>query len=307
MAKKISVIIPVMNEEGNVHSIAEGLDNIFRSIQYDYEIIFIDDGSTDNTLTEIKAECNRNDNIFYLSFSKNFGHQYALKAGLDESRGDCVISMDGDMQHPPSLLPQLIEKWEEGYDIIYTVRKDHKEVPMLKRSTSNLFYNILNRLSDIELESGTADFRLTDRNVVNVLRNFTELDLFWRGLIKWVGFKQVSIEYQPLERKAGQSKYTLKKMISFALKGITSFSTKPLTIAIYLGFAFSLLSLLYLPYALISKYMGHVISGWASIIVTIAFFGGLQLMILGIIGTYLGKLFMQSKQRPHYIIKEKNL
>jgi len=307
MAKKISVIIPVMNEEGNVHSISEGLENTFRIIRHDYEIIFIDDGSTDNTLSEIKAEGERNNKIFYMSFSKNFGHQYALKAGLDESRGDCVICMDGDMQHPPTLLPQMIEKWEEGYDIVYTVRKDHKEVPMLKRSTSNLFYNILNRLSDIELESGTADFRLTDRNVVNVLRNFTELDLFWRGLIKWVGFKQVSIEYQPLERRVGESKYTLKKMISFALKGITSFSTKPLTIAIYLGFAFSLLSLLYIPYALISKYMGHVISGWASIIVTIAFFGGLQLMILGIIGTYLGKLFMQSKQRPHYIIKEKNL
>jgi glycosyltransferase involved in cell wall biosynthesis len=246
-------------------------------------------------------------NVFFIALSRNFGHQNALKAGLDLSDGDAVISMDGDLQHPPDLIPELIRNWEAGYDIVYTIRKDHQEIPMMKRKTSVMFYNFMNRLSDIELEAGTADFRLMDKRVVAASRQFTEMDLFWRGLVKWVGFKQIGIEYEPAERKFGKSKYTYKKMMQFALRGITSFSTKPLSIAIYLGFTFSILSLLYVPYVLYSLYFGHPLSGWASMIVTVAFFGGLQLMILGIIGMYLGKLFMQSKDRPHYIIKESNL
>ena len=215
--------------------------------------------------------------------------------------------MDGDLQHPPTLLPELIKHWEAGNDIVYTIRKDHQEIPMMKRKTSNMFYGLMNRLSDIELEAGTADFRLMDKRVVDICRTFSEMDLFWRGLVKWIGFTQVGIEYEPAERKYGESKYTYKKMMQLALRGITSFSIKPLSIAIYLGFTFSLLSLLYIPYVLYSMYFGHTINGWASVIVTIAFFGGLQLMILGIIGMYLGKLFIQSKQRPHYVIKESNL
>jgi dolichol-phosphate mannosyltransferase len=223
------------------------------------------------------------------------------------SNADAVISMDGDMQHPPTLIPDLIKKWEEGNDIVYTIRKDQKELPMLKRKASNIFYSVLNKLSSIELEKGTADFRLIDKKVIDVLRDIKEYDLFWRGLVKWLGFNQVSIEYVPAERATGKSKYTLKKMMELALKGITSFSTKPLSIAIYIGFISSFISILYLPYALFSFYSGHVISGWTSVIVTIAFFGGIQLMILGIIGIYLGKLFMQSKNRPHYIISESNI
>jgi len=305
--KIISILIPVCNEEGNIPAIGNAIHEVFSKLDYDYEIIFIDDGSNDGTLENIRTHAIAYSNIFFISLSRNFGHQNALKAGLDASKGDCIISMDGDLQHPPQLIPELIKKWEEGYDIVYTIRKDHKEMPMLKRKTSLMFYNFLNRLSDIELESGTADFRLIDRNVVNVLRDFTETDLFWRGLVKWLGFNQIGIEYEPLERRSGKSKYTLKKMVQFAVKGITSFSVKPLSIAIYLGFLFSLLSILYVPYVLISIYFGHTISGWSSMIVTVAFFGGLQLMILGIIGMYLGKLFMQSKQRPHYIIKEKSI
>jgi dolichol-phosphate mannosyltransferase len=239
--------------------------------------------------------------------SRNFGHQNALKAGLDLAGGDAVIMMDGDMQHPPALIPILLEQWEAGNDIVYTIRKDHQDMPMMKRKTSNMFYNLINNLSDIELEQGTADFRLMDRRVVDVFREFKETDLFLRGLVKWMGFKQSGIEYEPAERLKGKSKYTMKKMIRFALQGITSFSTKPLYIATYLGMSFSLISLLYVPYIIYSYYFGQAISGWTSIIATIAFFGGLQLMILGIIGMYLGKLFLQSKQRPHYIVKETNL
>jgi len=215
--------------------------------------------------------------------------------------------MDGDLQHPPQLLPEMIHKWQEGYDIVYTIRNEDKHAPASKRKTSDLFYKAINLLSDIKLEKGTADFRLMDRKVADIVKGFKEDDIFWRGMVKWLGFKQLKLEYDPAERRSGASKYTYKKMMQLALRGLTSFSTKPLTVAIYIGFIFSFLSLLYIPYVLYGLYFGHVISGWASTIVTIAFFGGLQLMILGIIGLYIGKLFIQSKQRPHYLIRESKL
>ena len=307
MPKKISIVIPVCNEKGNIPTMITALREVMLPLPYKYTITYVDDGSDDDTLDVIKAFAKQFDNIFFISFSRNFGHQNALKAGFDFSDGDAVITMDGDLQHPPELIPILIEEWEKGNDIVYTIRNDHQDMPLMKRKTSTIFYNLINRLSDIELESGTADFRLMDKKVVEIFRNFKEADLFWRGLVKWLGFKQMGIEYEPAERKEGKSKYTYKKMMQLALRGITSFSLKPLSIATYLGFTFSVLSLFYIPYVLFSLWHGHTISGWASMIVTIAFFGGLQLMILGIIGMYLGKLFMQSKERPHYIIKESNL
>jgi glycosyltransferase involved in cell wall biosynthesis len=307
MKKRISVVIPVCNEEANVGIITTALQDVFSATGHPYTITFVDDGSTDGTLGELKRVAAANNHVFFISLARNFGHQNALKAGLDLVDGDGVIMMDGDMQHPPDLIPEMIAQWEKGFDVVYTIRKDHKEMPLMKRKTSNMFYNLINNLSDIELEQGTADFRLMDKKVVEVFRTFKETDLFMRGLVKWMGFSQVGIEYDPAQRAHGKSKYTLKKMVRFALQGITSFSIRPLYIATYLGFIFSILSLLYIPYIVYSYYFGHVISGWASVIATIAFFGGLQLMILGIIGMYLGKLFMQSKQRPHYIIKESNL
>ncbi len=307
MKKRISIVVPVCNEEANVSILTASLQTVFQPLSYDYTITFIDDGSSDRTLEEIKKLSAANNHIFFISLARNFGHQNALKAGLDMADGDAVIMMDGDMQHPPDLIPEMLHQWEQGIDIVYTIRKDHKEMPMMKRKTSNMFYNLINNLSDIDLEPGTADFRLMDKKVVEAFRVFKETDLFMRGLVKWMGFNQVGIEYDPAQRTHGKSKYTLKRMVRFALEGITSFSIRPLYIATYLGFIFSLLSLLYIPYIIYSFYFGHIISGWASMIATIAFFGGLQLMILGIIGMYLGKLFMQSKQRPHYIVKESNL
>jgi len=267
----------------------------------------VDEGSKDGTLPLLKAISSNKPYIRYIGLSRNFGHQNALKAGLDMAGGDAVIMMDGDMQHPPALIPVMLEQWESGNDVVYTIRKDHQDMPMMKRKTSNMFYNLINNLSDIELEQGTADFRRMDRRVGDVFKEFKETDLFLRGLVKWMGFQQSGIEYEPAERLKGKSKYTVKKMVRFALQGITSFSTKPLYIATYLGMCFSLISLLYVPYIIYSYYFGHAISGWTSIIATIAFLGGLQLMILGIIGMSLGKLFQHSKQRPHYIVKETNL
>lgn len=307
MKRKVSIVIPIYNEVKNIEVMLQAIDDAFQIIPYEHSIIFVDDGSEDNTIDFIKNLALQNSRIKYLSFSRNFGHQYALKAGIDHSDGDAVISMDGDMQHPPSIIPTLIQKWEEGFDVVYTIRLEQENLSFIKKSTSNLFYKLLNKLSTVQLEKGTADFRLLDKKVVNVFRDLKEADLFWRGLVKWMGFKQISIEYIPGERAFGKSKYTYKKMKDLAIKGITSFSTKPLTIAIYIGLFSSLASFLFFLYAFISYDTGHAISGWTSIIITIAFFGGLQLMVLGIVGLYLGKLFMQSKNRPQYIIKESNI
>ena len=307
MTKLVSIIVPVHNEKDNVSLMAKAIKRVFAPLDYRYNLIFVDDGSSDLTLHEIKKLAIQDKHIKYVSFSRNFGHQAAIKAGLDKADGDCVITLDGDMQHPPHLIPQLLEKWEEGYDMVYTVRKEDKKLPFAKRVTSNLFYRIINRLSDIKIEKGAADFRLMNRNVVDVLKNLQEFEPFFRGLVKWAGFKQMAVEYQPDQRKSGVSKYTSKKMIKFALQGITSFSIRPLYAAIYIGFLCAAFSTLYIPYAIYSYYFGYTISGWTSVIVIIVFFGGLQLMILGIIGIYLGKLFMQNKHRPIYIVKESNI
>ena len=307
MNAKICIVVPACNESGNILPLFTALQNVLAPLQYEWNLLWVDDGSKDDTLPTIKKLAGQHPQVQYLSLYRNFGHQNALKAGLDFADADAIISMDADLQHPPDLVPALLAQWEAGYDVVYTIRKDHKELPMLKRKTSNLFYNVLNSLSDIDLEQGTADFRLMDRKVADTFRNFKETELFIRGLISWMGFKQIGIEYEPGSRVDGKSKYTVKKMVRFALQGITSFSTKPLYIATYLGLVFSLVSVLYIPYIIIAEISGVAVPGWASVIATIAFFGGLQLMILGIIGLYLGKLFMQSKQRPHYIIKESQL
>lgn len=305
--KHISIISPVCNEEGNVEAFAQAIMTTMRSLDYHYTLLFVDDGSTDRTLEKIKCLACRHHCINYISLSRNFGHQSALKAGFDMAAGDCVITIDGDMQHPPSLIPAMLEKYEEGYDVVYTLRKEDNKLPFVKRKTSDLFYALINRLSDVKIEKGSADFRLLSERVVKIISALPEHDLFFRGLSKWVGFKQISLDYKAESRLSGCTKYTFRKMVNFALFGISSFSTRPLYIAAYLGFTFSLLSLLYLPYVIYSYFFGYTISGWASVIVTIAFFGGVQLMILGILGVYIGRLFIQSKNRPVYIVRESNL
>lgn len=307
MSKLVTFVIPACNEQANVPVMVQSINNMMEPLKYEYRILFVDDGSTDQTLAVIKAAAANNNHIQYVSLSRNFGHQNALKAGLDRAEGNCVIMMDADLQHPPELIPVLLQKWEEGTDMVYTIRKEQTDLSLLKRKTSAMFYDIINNMSDIELEQGTADFRLMDRKVVDAFKLIREHDLFIRGLVKWMGFSQAGVAYYPAPRLSGESKYTIKKMVRFALQGITSFSTKPLYMAAYLGFSFALLSLFYIPYIIYSFYQGETVSGWASIIAAIAFFGGLQLMILGIIGLYLGKLFMQSKSRPHYLVKETNL
>ena len=308
LQKKISIVIPSFNEEGNIKIIINALKEVLQKLKYRYGLIFVDDGSSDKTLTILQEISATDSNVFYIELSRNSGHQNALKAGLDLASGDCIITMDGDMQHPPEMIPQLIEKWEEGYDIVYTRRLEDKNLPAFKKITSKYFYKFINYISEIKIEEGTADFRLMDKKVSTVFFAFSENELFIRGLVNWVGFKQYAIDYKPAERFSGNSKYTVKKMMQFALKGITSFSIRPLYISIFLGISLFFLSLLfYILYVFYSIYYGHVISGWASVIFTIVIFGGLNLIVLGIIGVYVGKLFMHSKQRPNYLIRDTNL
>lgn len=304
---QISIVIPCYNEEGNVKLIYDSVSSVLS--EYNIEIVFVDDNSKDNTLNIIQDLADKDPNVKYVSFSRNFGHQSALRAGLQYASGDCVISMDGDMQHPPELLPKMIQKWKEGYDIVYTMRNDIENIPFLKRVTSSLFYKLINSLSDIEINEGSADFRLLDKRIVKVLVNdITEYHLFYRGLISWIGYKQAGIEYIPNKRYSGKTKYSIGKMINFAIDGITSFSIKPLKLAILLGLFLSVLSGLYGLYALyMAIFTEETVKGWTSVLLSILFIGGVNMILLGIIGEYVGKLYIQSKKRPYFLVKKTNI
>ncbi|MGA9212824.1 glycosyltransferase family 2 protein [Kaistella sp.] len=307
--KKISIVIPAHNEENNVALIHQRIKDVFSKLEnYRFEIIFVNDGSRDQTQKKLEDLSNHFEEVKFIEFSRNFGHQPAVKAGMDYANGNAVISMDADLQHPPELIPELIEKWEEGFDIVYTIRTYPKQISAFKRKTSTVFYHLLSSISDVNLvKGGGSDFRLMDASVVDVVREMNEADIFLRGLSTWVGFRQAGVPYVAAERASGESSYHLSKMIRFAFTGITAFSVKPLYIAAYLGFIFSVLSVFgYLIYIIHSFMTKTEISGWASLIMTVVFFGGLQLIIMGIIGIYLGKIFKQVKERPNYIIRSKN-
>ncbi len=307
--KKISVLLPVLNEQDNIEAVYNAVKNIFiKNLNYLLEIIFIDDGSNDNTLTNIKSIAATDSIVLFISFSRNFGKDNALSAGFRKSTGDAVITMDADLQHAPALIITLINEWEKGNEVVYYYRENkNKHASSFSSLFSALFYKTINSMADVKLENGISDFRILDKKVVNALIKMNEDSLFYRGLVKWVGFKQLGLPYNPVERNSGKTNYKTSILFKLAIQSITSFSTKPLTIAIYLGFIFSFLSSLFLPYAIYSKIAGYAISGWASVIVTIAFFGGLNLMILGIVGLYLGKTFIQGKGRPQFITSETNI
>jgi len=309
MKKKLSIIIPAYNEEKNISFLVSELMRSLNSTGYDFEFIFVNDGSKDHTLNEIKIQAELHSNVFYIDLSRNFGKDYALKAGIDIASGDAIITMDADLQHPPHLLPRMLELWEEGYDIVYTYREEaNPHVKGYQKLASNLFYKGINAISDITLENGISDFRLLDQKVVNELKQIDEYEIFFRGLVKWVGFLQIGIPYTPAKRHTGEASYSFFKLAKLAISSIMAFSVRPLYIATGLGLFFSFSALLYIPYILISYFAGYdALSGWASLIATVAFFGGLQLLVLGIIGSYLGKIFLQTKHRPNYIIRSTNL
>lgn len=304
---KLSVILPAHNEEKNVLLIAEKLHSILQSYP-NYELIFVDDGSHDATLEQLKELHQQDHRVQYISFSNNFGHMNALRAGLDHASGDAVVCLDADMQHPPELIPELISKWQEGYDIVYTVRKETQDERFFKKLTSRLFYSLINKLSNLDIKPGAADFRLMDKNVVQALRQFKETCVFYRGLIANIGFKQTFIPYIPQQRLHGETKYNLKKMVAFALDGITAFSVVPLRFASLAGVFVSFFSFAYAVYAILVRILGiHTVPGWSSLLCGIFFLGGIQLIMIGILGEYIGKLFLEVKRRPNYIIKQTSL
>jgi len=297
----ISVIIPVYNEEGNVRLIAE---KILEQLHGEnLEIIFVDDGSKDATLAELR-ELSTNPAIRYLSFSRNFGHQNALKAGFDSAEGDCAITMDGDMQHPVELLPQMIAMWRAGADVIHTRRRKTVSPSLLKKLTTGCFYKFFSWCATVTIEPGTADFRLLDRKIVELCKEANDDVFFWRGFIPWLGFRQEYIDYEPHARLHGVSKYSLKKMLHLAWAGISSFSLLPLRAASILG-AFGLMgALLYFLYILWLNVSAAAVPGWSSLMVVLLFFGSIQLLSLGILGEYVGKIYVSARRRPHYILRE---
>lgn len=306
--KKITVIVPMYFEEAVVSECYKRLKEVLTSLNgYEYEIICVDDGSRDQTLSILEKIAMVDKNVKVISFSRNFGHQAAVGAGLKASSGDAVIIIDADLQDPPELIPQMISLWENGNDVIYAKRKSREGETKFKLFSAKMFYRILNDLSDVSIPKDTGDFRLADRKVVDVINSFPEHDKFFRGLFSWVGFKQAPIEYERKERFAGETKYPLSKMIKLAKDGIFSFSTKPLKFVTKLGIISLIISVLILIYSLLSFAFdwNDLTAGWTSIMVTITFFTGVQLISLGMIAEYIGRIYEESKNRPPYIISKK--
>lgn len=306
---ELSLVIPTFNEEGNVQRLYDQIKAVLAELQiHAYEVIFIDDGSSDASAACINSLRHQDQRVHLLQFSRNFGHQHALKAGLDHAKGAAVISLDADLQHPPELIVQMVALWRSGAEVVYTRRQDKQNIGFFKKMSAKAFYWLANRLSEVPIEEGTADFRLLDRKVVKAIQAYKESHLFLRGLIPTLGFKQVPLDYEPAQRFSGQSKYSLAKMLQFAINGITSSSAKPLYFSIYLGLFFAFLAFVYGCYAIyVSLFTNAAITGWTSLIASVLFIGGIQMILIGIVGIYLGKLFVQSKQRPTYIIKSSTL
>lgn len=300
---KYSVIIPAYNEEEVIaHSYAR-LTHVMSECDGDYELIFVNDGSGDKTADILNTYALNDAHVKLIDFSRNFGHQIAISAGLDYATGDAVAVIDADLQDPPEVIIKMIEKWKEGYDVIYGKRIKRKGETIFKKFTAKVFYRFLRSMTDVDIPTDTGDFRLMDRKVCDAMRSLTEKNRYVRGLVSWVGFKQTSVEYIRDERFAGETKYPLKKMIKFASDGIMSFSFKPLKIAEFLGMGIAAISFIYMIIAIIQKFMGLTVPGWASILAVSLFFNGVILLMLGIVGEYIGRIYDEVKGRPLYIIK----
>jgi polyisoprenyl-phosphate glycosyltransferase len=303
----ITVIIPCFNEEDNLYQLIKRIDASFHTITTSFEILLINDGSTDATLQKIKELANQHACIKYISLSRNFGHQIAVSAGLDHCRGQAVVIMDGDLQDPPELIPEMYKKYKEGYDVVYAKRTRRNGESWFKKATAKLFYRILQRFTSFNIPLDAGDFRLIDRKVAEMLRQMPEQNKFLRGQIAWMGFRQTYVEFERDARRHGKTGYPFKKMLDFALDGITSLSHRPLRLVTQAGFMVSFLSFLILLYALGSHFiLERTITGWTSLIITVAFLGGVQLLSIGIIGEYISRINKNILNRPLYIVEESN-
>lgn len=301
----LSVVVPVYNEISVIDVFYERLKNTMDSIEgMANEIIFVDDGSKDGSSERLISLADSDSGIKVIKFSRNFGHQVAITAGIEIAKGDAVVVIDADLQDPPEVIRDFIEKWKEGYDVVYGVREQREGEGRMKLLTAALFYRVLKSIIKIEVPVDTGDFRLMSRRVVNHFKELKETDRFVRGLVSWIGFKQAGVMYKRDRRYAGQTKYPYSKMLKFALDGITSFSSVPLKLATWLGYFTSLLAFLYLSTVFFQKIMGITVKGFATIMVGMLFLGGVQLICLGIIGEYIGRIFNETKQRPMYVIED---
>ncbi len=300
-----SIVIPVFNEEAVILESHKRLKTIMDTCNESYEMIFVDDGSSDNTLELIKEICKQDSCSRMVSFSRNFGHQTAITAGMEFATGDVVIIIDADLQDPPEVILDMIAKWKEGYQVVYGKRLQRKGETFFKKMTAKIFYRILNLLTDVEIPVDVGDFRLIDQKVCEALKSLPERNRYVRGLVSWVGFRQTSVTYNREERFAGETKYPLRQMFRFATDGITSFSHKPLKISIFFGSILSMFSFIYMIVVIYQKlFTNAVISGWASTMAVILFFNGVTLIMLGIIGVYIGRIYDEAKARPLYIVGE---
>ena len=303
---KYSIVIPVYNEQEVIHETYRRLTEVMRSTKEAYELLFVNDGSRDRTAEIIKEYSEQDPAVVLLDFARNFGHQIAITAGMDYARGEAVVVIDADLQDPPELILEMIEKWKQGFDVVYAKRTKRKGETYFKKQTAAMFYRFLRAMTDIDIPLDTGDFRLLDRKVCNQMNSIQEKNRFVRGLVSWVGFKQTAVEYERDERLAGESKYPLKKMLKLSMDGITSFSYKPLKLASYAGVTLSGIGFIYLLVVLYLKlFTDSTITGWSSLIVIQLFFSGIILIILGMIGEYIGRIYDETKNRPLYIVREK--
>jgi dolichol-phosphate mannosyltransferase len=300
----VSIVVPTHDEAPNVEPLFERLKAALAP-RHRFEVIFVDDGSTDDTLARVKTLARTDGRVKFVALSRNFGHQVALKAGVDHAGGDCVVMMDGDLQHPPELVPEMIEHWRQGCEVVQTRRRDRIRDGAFKTLTSRWFYRLLNRISEVPVQPGTSDFRLIDRRVVDVLRGWREQTLFWRGVVPWMGFRTQFMDYRPAERHAGRSKYSIRAMARLSFAAVVATSIKPLRLSILVGGTMALAAFAYGAYGILAHFaLERTVPGWASIVTSVMFVGGVQLIMLGILGHYIGQLVVQSRGRPTYIVRE---
>lgn len=304
-APKISIIAPIYNEAGNLPELYARVKVVLDSTGDSWELVLVDDGSTDGSTDMIRSLSEDDPRVRPVIFARNFGHQLAVTAGLDFSRGDAVVIIDADLQDPPEVILDLVAKWREGYEVVYAVRLEREGESWFKEVTASLFYRLIYRITDVDIPLDSGDFRLLDRKVVDVINQMRERHRFLRGMSVWVGFKQIGVEYKRAARFSGETKYPLKKMVKFASDAVTSFSYLPLQVAMYLGFIAATLSILAIPVVIILRASGsQAFFGQATALIAVLFLGGVQLISLGILGEYMGRLYDQAKGRPLYIVRE---
>jgi len=303
----LTVVVPCYNEEAVILETHRRLAEILAGLpDLAYEIVYVNDGSRDRTGELLRTLAGADQHVRVLELSRNFGHQIAVTAGIEHAAGDAVVLIDADLQDPPEVIPEMVARWREGYDVAYGVRVDREGESRFKLMTASAFYRLMARLTDTEIPLDTGDFRLMDRNVVEALRAMPERDRFVRGLVSWTGFRQIGVPYRRAPRFAGSSKYPLAKMVRFAMDGIASFSVKPLTAATYVGFAVAGLAVLGIAYAIVLRLFTSIfVPGWTALFIAVLFIGGVQLISLGIMGEYVGKIYFEAKRRPHYLVSER--